>query len=165
MRNLHLRVRHQNHLQINVQFQFLVHLKQLLLLLHRVKKGQCQIYVLNSRYFSIFFRAAKDVPPIEILPDEPEPFSFAGQLLITGISLTCRLITVEIQQTNLYRFIQLPSLTNLSMPLPIIPILQSGPIYPGKQSIIRYFMLIPTPKMIHNEEVNNRNASLFHESL
>jgi enolase len=105
------------------------------------------------------------VPPIEILPDEPEPFSFAGQLLITGISLTCRLITVEIQQTNLYRFIQLPSLTNLSMPLPIIPILQSGPIYPGKQSIIRYFMLIPTPKMIHNEEVNNRNASLFHESL
>ena len=46
------------------------------------------------------------------------------------------------------------------MPLPIIPILQSGPIYPGKQSIIKYFMLIPTPKMVHNEEVNNRNVFL-----
>lgn len=129
------------------------------------KKGLVSNLCSQLSIFFYFFRAAKDVPPIEILPDEPEPFSFAGQLLITGISLTCRLITVEIQQTNLYRFIQLPSLTNLSMPLPIIPILQSGPIYPGKQSIIRYFMLIPTPKMIHNEEVNNRNASLFHESL
>ncbi len=103
----------------------------------------------------LFFRTAKDAQPIEILADEPEPITFAGQLLLTGISLTCRLITAEIQQTNFYRLIQSPSLTNLTMPLPIIPILQSGPLYPGKQSIVKYFMLIPTPKMVHNEEVNN----------
>jgi enolase len=115
--------------------------------------------------FFRFFRAGKDAQPIEILPDEPEPFSFAGQLLITGISLTCRLITAEMQQINFYRLIQLPSLTNLSMPLPIIPILQSGLIYPGKQSIIKYFMLIPTPKVVHNEEVNDRNIFLFDEHL
>lgn len=99
--------------------------------------------------------AGKDAQPVEIIPDEPEPISFAGQLLLTGISLTCRLITSEIQQINLYRLIQLPSLTNYSMPLPIIPILQSGPIYPGKQSLIKYFMLIPTPNMVHNEEVES----------
>ena len=99
----------------------------------------------------------KDAQPVEIIPDDPEPSSFAGQLLITGISLTCRLITAEIQQINLYRLIQLPSLTNLSMPLPIIPILQSGPIYPGKQALIKYFMLIPTPKIVHNEEVDDLN--------
>lgn len=98
-------------------------------------------------------RAGKDVPVIEIIPDEPEPPSFAGQLLLTGISLTCRLITAEIQQTKLYRLIQSSSQTNYSMPLPIIPILQSGPTYPGKQALIKYFMLIPTPKMVHNEEV------------
>jgi hypothetical protein len=98
---------------------------------------------------------------VEIIPDEPEPSSFAGHLLITGISLTCRLITSQIQQVNLYRLIQLPSLTNLSMPLPIIPILQSGPIYPGKQTLIKYFMLIPTPTMIHNEEVDRFISRLF----
>ncbi|CAF3465212.1 unnamed protein product [Rotaria sp. Silwood1] len=96
--------------------------------------------------------AGKDLQPIEIIPDEPEPSSFAGQLLITSISLTCCLITTEIKQSNLFRLIQLSSITNLSMPLPIIPILQSGPIYPGKQSLIKYFMLIPTPHIIHNEE-------------
>ncbi|CAF3868768.1 unnamed protein product [Rotaria sordida] len=96
--------------------------------------------------------AGKDTQPVEIIPDEPEPLSFGGQLLITGISLTCHLITAKIKQSNLFRLIQLPSITNLSMPLPIIPILQSGPIYPGKQSLIKYFMLIPTPNIIHNEE-------------
>lgn len=94
----------------------------------------------------------KDTQPIEIIPDEPEPFSFAGQILITGISLTCRLITAEIQQINFYRLIQPSSLSNLSMPLPIIPILQHGLNYPGKQAIIKYLMLIPTPRIVHNEE-------------
>jgi enolase len=109
----------------------------------------------------LLFRTGKDTQPIEIIPDEPEPSSFAGQLLITGISLTCRLITSEIQQLNLYRLIQPSSITNLSMPLPIIPILQSGPIYPGKQSLIKYFMLIPTPNMVRNEEVDYLNIFLF----
>jgi enolase len=106
---------------------------------------------------------AKDTQTIEILPDEPEPSSFPGQLLITGISFTCRLITAEIQQINLYRLLQLPSLKNLSIPLPIIPILQSGPTYPGKQSLIKYFMLIPTPNMIHNEEVDYLHTFVFIE--
>ncbi|CAF1111624.1 unnamed protein product [Adineta steineri] len=97
-------------------------------------------------------RTTKEIQPIEVLPDEPEPSSFAGQLLITGISLACRLITAEIQQSNLYRLIQLPSVTNPAIPLPIIPILQSGPTYPGKQSIVKYYMLIPTPDVVHNEE-------------
>ncbi|CAF2573323.1 unnamed protein product [Rotaria sp. Silwood2] len=96
--------------------------------------------------------ANKDLQPVEIIPDEPEPTSFAGQLLITGISLTCCLITAEMRQSNLFRLIQHPSIINISMPLPIIPILQSGPTYPGKQSLIKYIMLIPTPNMIHNEE-------------
>jgi len=39
------------------------------------------------------------------------------------------------------------------MPLPIIPILQHGTTYPGKQAIIKYLMLIPTPQIVHNEEV------------
>lgn len=113
--------------------------------------------VLDSILFS---SAGKDAQPVEILPDEPEPISFAGQLLITGISLTCRLITAEMQQTNLYRLLQPPSLTRLSMPLPIIPVLQSGLVYPGKQSLIKYFMLIPTPETIHNEEVDDLHLSL-----
>jgi hypothetical protein len=121
------------------------------------KKGLV-IHILNSRSFFLLFRTGKDAQATEIIPDEPEPSSFAGQLLITGISLTCRLITAEIQQINLYRLIQLPSITNFSMPLPIIPILQSGPIYPGKQSLIKYFMLIPTPKMVQNEEVDYLNT-------
>jgi hypothetical protein len=127
------------------------------------KKGLV-IHSFNSRsflFFSLLFRTGKDTQPVEIIPDEPEPSSFAGQLLITGISLTCRLITSEIQQINLYRLIQLPSITNLCMPLPIIPILQSGPIYPGKQSLIKYFMLIPTPTMVHNEEVDYLNIYIF----
>ena len=115
-------------------------------------------FVLDSILFS---STGKDAQPVEILPDEPEPISFAGQLLITGISLTCRLITAEMQQTNLYRLLQLPSLTHLSMPLPIIPVLQSGLVYPGKQSLIKYFMLIPTPEMIHNEEVDDLHLSLL----
>jgi len=109
----------------------------------------------------LFSRISKDIQPIEIIPDEPEPSSFAGQLLITGISLTCRLITSKIQQLNLYRLIQLPSIRNLSMPLPILPILQSGPTYPGKQSLIKYFMLIPTPNIIHNEEVDDLDTFFF----
>jgi enolase len=108
--------------------------------------------------FLLFYRISKDIQPVEVIADEPEPSSFSGQLLITGISLTCRLITAETQQTNLYRLIQLPSITNPSMPLPIIPILQSGPAYPGKQSLIKYFMLIPTPAMIHNEEVDDLDS-------
>ncbi|CAF4845274.1 unnamed protein product, partial [Rotaria socialis] len=32
---------------------------------------------------------SKDIQSIEILADEPEPLSYAGQLLTTGISLTC----------------------------------------------------------------------------
>jgi len=108
--------------------------------------------------FLLFYRISKDIQPVEVILDEPEPSSFSGQLLITGISLTCRLITAETQQTNLYRLIQLPSITNPSMPLPIIPILQSGPAYPGKQSLIKYFMLIPTPAMIHNEEVDDLDS-------
>lgn len=96
---------------------------------------------------------SKDIQSVEIIPDEPEPMSFPGQLLITGISLTSLMIAAKLQQTNLFRLIQLPTVTNLSMPLPIIPILQSGPAYPGKQGLIKYFMLIPTPNVIHNEEV------------
>jgi hypothetical protein len=121
------------------------------------------IHFFDSRsFFSLLFRTSmKDTQIIEIIPDEPEPSSFAGQLLITGISLTCRLITAEIQQLNLYRLIQPPFITNLSMPLPIIPILQSGQIYPGKQSLIKYFMLIPTPNMVHNEEVDYLETFLF----
>jgi hypothetical protein len=46
------------------------------------------------------------------------------------------------------------------MPLPIIPILQSGPTYPGKQAIIKYLMLIPTPNIVHNEEV--KRIAYFH---
>ncbi|CAF3065648.1 unnamed protein product [Rotaria socialis] len=95
---------------------------------------------------------SKDIQSIEILADEPEPLSYAGQLLTTGISLTCLLLTAQLQQSNLFRLIQLPSITNLSMPLPIIPILQSGPTCPGKQALIKYFMLIPTPNVTHNDE-------------
>jgi hypothetical protein len=99
--------------------------------------------------------AGKDAQPIEILADDPEPSSFAGHLLITGLSLTCQLITADIQHASLYRLLCAPPLTHLSMPLPIIPVLQSGTVYPGKQSIIKYFMLIPTATMIHNEEVGS----------
>lgn len=99
--------------------------------------------------------ANKDAQPIEILADDPEPSSFAGHLLITGLSLTCQLITADMQHTSLYRLLCAPPLPHLSMPLPIIPVLQSGPVYPGKQSIIKYFMLIPTAAMIHNEEVSS----------
>ena len=119
------------------------------------KKGLVTYIRIDLRF--LFFRVSKDIQPIEIIPDEPEPLSFAGQLLITGISLSCRLITAEIQQSNLYRLIKLPSITNLTMPLPIIPILQSGPSYPGKQTIIKYFMLIPTPEMFNNDEVDDRH--------
>lgn len=101
----------------------------------------------------LFSRGGKDAPLADILPDEPEPSSFAGHLLITGISLACRLVTAEMQQINLFRLVQLTTITNFSMPLPIIPILQSGPTYPGKQALIKYFMLIPTPAMINNEDV------------
>ncbi|UJR32187.1 hypothetical protein I4U23_019651 [Adineta vaga] len=98
----------------------------------------------------------KDIQPVEVIPDEPEPSSFAGQLLITGISLTSRVITAEMQQSNLYRLIQLPSITNPTLPLPIIPILQSGPEFPGKQTLVKYFMLIPRPDKMDNEEWLNK---------
>jgi hypothetical protein len=51
------------------------------------------------------------------------------------------------------------------MPLPILPILQSGPTYPGKQSLIKYFMLIPTPNIIHNEEVDDLDTFFFFKKI
>ena len=139
------------------------------LLKHRVKKGSSSLLLVHDPILSFSFSTGKDTQPVEILPDEPEPFSFTGQLIITGISLTCRLITTQMQQTELYRLLQLPSLTHLSMPLPILPVLQSGLAYPGKQSLIKYFMLIPTPQMVHNEEVDDVHSfvcssKIFHRS-
>ena len=48
----------------------------------------------------------------------------------------------------------------------MIPILQSGLIYPGKQALIKYFMLIPTPAKIRNDEVGKtKSSSLSHLTL
>lgn len=124
-----------------------------LLLLLQVKKGMREKVAKIIEYNLILSRATKDLPSIEILADDPEPTTFAGHLLISGLSLSCRLISAEMQQTQLYRLICSSSLSQLTMPLPIIPVLQSGPTYPGKQSLVKYFMLIPTVKMVHNEEV------------
>lgn len=103
--------------------------------------------------------------PVEIIPDDPEPTTFAGHLLITGLSLTCRLITSEMKETFLYRLFSSSTSNQLSMPLPIIPVLQSGPAYPGKQSLVKYFHLIPTPSMIHNEEVKMSISSKIFDHL
>ncbi|CAF0932285.1 unnamed protein product [Adineta ricciae] len=105
----------------------------------------------------------KEVQLLEVIPDGPEPSSFTGQVLVTGISLTSRLITAEMQNSSLYRLIQLPYVTNLSIPLPIIPILQSGPEFPGKQTLVKYFMLIPRPDKMDNEEWLNKLHSIIHQ--
>jgi enolase len=89
---------------------------------------------------------------MEIVSDEAEPSLFAGYSLITGVSLSCSLITARLRQVPLWRLLS----TDMRMPLPIIPILQSGLIYPGKQSLIKYFLLIPTPDAIRNDEVGTR---------
>jgi hypothetical protein len=120
---------------------------------HRIRKGMKRRHLVSLILSMDGCSTMKDIPPVEIIPDPSEPISFAGQHLFTGLSLTCCLMTAEMRHLNVYRLLYSSSLTHLSMPLPMIPILQSGPPYPGKQSLIKYFMLMPTPAMVHNEEV------------
>ncbi|CAF1096810.1 unnamed protein product [Didymodactylos carnosus] len=97
-------------------------------------------------------KPATKTDTVEFVLDDPKSITFPGQFIITAISLATCLAANKIQQTSLFytisKFVDNDENRSYSLPIPCIPILQSGQSYPGKQSIVKQYMLLPTPTLM-----------------
>ncbi|KAK7110143.1 enolase 4-like [Littorina saxatilis] len=92
-----------------------------------------------------------------VIPEEPREVFVQGAELVSAVSQAVCVAGAKSLELPVYQHIANlynPEATQLRMPLPMVPIMQSGKAAAGKHNCIKEFMIIPSPGLSYTQSLD-----------